>query len=141
MRNNRGHNTNFAMPCKEAAYLTRTVVHALTPPDTPAKRGKLTTVTGRAPEAPSRRGKLTRVAGRVLPALQLHREGDSTNYFLHKNTSPPSHSGHSEGNSIVAGQFFVPFASSQAESFKPRNSLVAGNFFAPCNSVIVSRVL
>ena len=65
-----------AMPCKEATYLTRTVMYALTPPDTPAKRGKLTTVTGRAPDVPARRGKLTRVAGRVLPALQLHSEGN-----------------------------------------------------------------
>jgi len=97
----------------------------------------LTTVTGRAPDAPARRGKLTTVTGRVLPALQLHSEGDSTIYFLHKNTSPLSHSGHSEGNSLVAGQFFVPFASSQAEYFKPSNSLVAGNFFVLCNSVIL----
>ena len=102
MRTNRGHNSNFAMPCKEAAYLTRTVMHALIPPDTPEKRGKPTTV-----------------AGRVLPALQLHSDGNSTNYFLHKNTSPPSHSGHSEGDSLVAGQFFVPFASSQAEISSP----------------------
>ncbi len=114
LRTNRDHSSNFAIPCKEAAHLTRTVIHTLTLPNTPAKRGKLTTVTGRATDTPSKRGKLTRVSSRVLPALLLYREGKSTNYFLHKNTSPPSHSGHSEGNSLVAGQFLVPLASSQA---------------------------
>jgi hypothetical protein len=98
LRTNRGHKSNFDIPCKEAAYLTRTVIYTLTPPNTTGKRGKLTTVTGRVTDTPSRRGKLTRVSGRVLPALQLYREGKSTNYFLHKNTPPLSHSGQSEGN-------------------------------------------
>jgi hypothetical protein len=64
-------------------------MHTLTPPNTPAKRGKLTTVTGRATDTPARKGELTRVSGRVLPALQLFIEGKSTNYFLHKHTHPP----------------------------------------------------
>ena len=38
LRNNGGNNSNFAMPCKELAYLTRTVMHAFAPPDKPAKR-------------------------------------------------------------------------------------------------------
>ena len=46
--NNRCYNSNFAMPCTEQAYLTRTAMHAFTPPDMPAKRGKLVaTVAGR----------------------------------------------------------------------------------------------
>jgi hypothetical protein len=89
LRTNRGHNSNFAIPCKEAAYLTRTVMHTLTPPNTPAKRGKLTTITGRATVTPARKGELTRVSGRVLPALQLCIEGKSTNHFLHNHTHPP----------------------------------------------------
>ena len=64
LRNNRGNNSNFARPCKELAYLTRTVMHASALPYMPAKRGKLTTV-----------------PGRVLSALQLqlfgHSEGRS----------------------------------------------------------------
>ncbi len=88
LRTNRGHSSNFAIPCKEAAHLTRTVIHTLTPPNTPAKRGKLTTVTSRATDTPSIRGNLTRVSGRVLPALQLYTEGKSTNYFLHNHTYP-----------------------------------------------------
>jgi hypothetical protein len=68
-------------------------------------------------------------------------EGDSQKYFLHKITSPPSHPGHSEVDSLVAGQFFVPYALSQAESFKPSDFLVAGEFVMHCDSVIVGRVL
>ena len=71
--NGGGNNSNFAMPCKKLEYLTRTVMHAFTPPDTPAKGGKL----------------VTTVAGRVLPALQLQ------------------HYGHSKGDSLVAGKFFM----------------------------------
>jgi len=89
--NNGCNNSNFSMPCTELAYLTRTAMHAFTPPDTPAKRGKL----------------VAKVAGRDLSAWQLQ------------------HSGHSEGDSLVAGQFF-PCALPQAESFKPSNSFVAG---------------
>ena len=39
--NNGCDNSNFAMPCSELAYLTRTAMQAFTPPDTTAKRGKL----------------------------------------------------------------------------------------------------
>ena len=105
--NNGCDNSNFAMPCTELAYLTRTAMHAFTPPDTPAKRGKL----------------VATVAGRDLPARQLQ------------------HSGHSEGDSLVAGQFLVPCASSQSESFEPSNSFVAEKSFVHCNSAIVDRVL
>jgi hypothetical protein len=118
------NNFNFSMPCKELSYPIRTGTHAFTLPDTAEKGGKLTTVTGR-----------------VLPALQLHHCGNSQKYFLHKNTAPLSHSGHSEGDNFGAGQFLVPCASSQVESFNPSNPLVAGEFFGPCNSVILGRVL
>jgi hypothetical protein len=40
LRNNRDKNSRFAMPCKVLAYPIRTVTHAFTPSDTPAKRGK-----------------------------------------------------------------------------------------------------
>ena len=60
LRNNSDNNSNFAMPCKELAYPIRTVTHAFTPPDTPAKGGKLTTV-----------------AGRVLQSLQLFHYGQA----------------------------------------------------------------
>ena len=51
LRNNRGDNSNFVMPCKELAYLIRTGMHAFTPPDTPANGGKLTTVASRVLQA------------------------------------------------------------------------------------------
>ena len=51
-RNNECYKSNFAMLCSELAYMNRTAMHTFTPPDTPAKRGKL----------------LATVAGRDLPA-------------------------------------------------------------------------
>jgi hypothetical protein len=44
LRNNTDNNSNFAMPCKELAYPIRTFTHAFTPPETPSKRGKWSTV-------------------------------------------------------------------------------------------------
>ena len=59
--NNGCDNSNFATPGPELAYLTRTAMHAFTPPDVPAKRGKL----------------VATVAGRDLPARQLQHSGNS----------------------------------------------------------------
>jgi hypothetical protein len=57
--NKEWYNSNLAMPCPEPTYLTRAAMHAFTPPETPAKRGKL----------------LSAVAGRDLPAQQLQHSG------------------------------------------------------------------
>ena len=70
LRNNRDNDSSFAMPCKVLAYPIRTVTHAYTPPDTPAKRGKL----------------LTTVAGRDLPAQQLQHSGHRES-FVHCNSA------------------------------------------------------
>jgi hypothetical protein len=69
-RTNEFNNLNFAMPCMELAYLTITTMHAFTPPDTPAKRGKL----------------LATVAGRDLPAQQLQHSGHIKS-FVHCNSA------------------------------------------------------
>ena len=69
-RSNECDNSNFAMPCTELAYLTRTAMHAFTPPDTPAKRGKL----------------VATVAGRDLPVRQLQHPGHRKS-FVHRNSA------------------------------------------------------
>jgi hypothetical protein len=70
LRNNRDNDSSFAIPCKVLAYPIRTVTHAYTPPDTPAKRGKL----------------LTTVAGIDLPAQQLQHSGHRES-FVHCNSA------------------------------------------------------
>ena len=69
-RNNKYDNSNIAMSCPEPTYLTRAAMHAFTPPDTPAKRGKL----------------LATVAGRDLPAQQLQHSGHRKS-FVHCNSA------------------------------------------------------
>ena len=69
-RNNKCDNSKFAMQCTELAYLTKTAMHAFTPPDTPTKRGKL----------------LATVTGRDLPAQQLQHFGHRES-FVHCNSA------------------------------------------------------
>ena len=70
LRHNKCNNSNFAMPCPELAYLTRTAMHAFTPPDTPVKRGKL----------------LSTVVVRDLPSQQLQHSGHRES-FVHCNSA------------------------------------------------------
>jgi hypothetical protein len=76
-RNNECDNSNFAMPCPELAYRTRTAMHTFTPPDTPAKRGKL----------------LATVSDRDLPAHQLQNYGRRES-FVHCNSAIMDRVGH-----------------------------------------------